>query len=356
LTRGVYSGKNTKTFKFINIYLAPQCSHHMKQIVKNWVDRLIDHSTRVLTTKNSGGLSFADEIAFRGSLETLLGKSSAGMTPDEIFYGIGDDFWFWLNTVGVRRNSRLSRILPGLPNADIQQNYTGSQGDSTMFNAINSYKIYKQQYEKYKGDLAQADKILDFGCGWGRIIRLFLKDLPPSKIWGCDPVADMITICREQNKWCNFEHIDTNPPTPFQNDSFDMIYSFSVFSHLSEKFHLELLSEIKRILKPGGIYITTTRNRQFFEFCAQLSKRKDFDKLHQATSGSSVAFPNTQKSISEYDQGLYCHHSFASEEWPYWGETAIPKKYVVDQWTRMFTFLDYIENDIQNIIVVQKGI
>jgi SAM-dependent methyltransferase len=167
-------------------------------------------------------------------------------------------------------------------------------------------------------------------------------------------VADMITLSKALNKWCHFEHINTNPPTPFQENSFDMIYSFSVFSHLSEDFHLELLQEIKRILKPGGIYVTTTRNRQFFEFCAQLRKRKDFDKIHPATSGSSAAFPDTEKSQQAFDQGLYCFHSFSSEEWPYWGETAIPKKYVQDHWTSMFTFLDYIENDIQNIIVVQK--
>ncbi len=328
----------------------------MKQTVKTYVDRLTDYISRNLKDKISGDISLADTIAYRSVLETFLVKNDIGKAPDEIFYGIGDDFWFWLNTEGVRRNARLSRILPGLPNEDMQQTYSGAEGDATLLQAFNFYKIYKEKYEKYKGDLALADNILDFGCGWGRIMRFFLKDLHHSKIWGCDPVAEMIKFCKEENKWCNFEPINTNPPTPFQENTFDMIYSFSVFSHLSEDFHLELLKEIKRILKPGGIYMTTTLRREYFEYCAQLKKRKDFATLHVATSGSSVAFPNTQKTTMEYDQGLYCHHSFSTKEWPYWGDTAIPKKYVTDCWTQLFTFLDYIENDIQNIIIVQKAI
>jgi ubiquinone/menaquinone biosynthesis C-methylase UbiE len=61
--------------------------------------------------------------------------------------------------------------------------------------------------------------MLDFGCGWGRMIRFFMKDIQTSKIWGSDPDKEMIEICKEQNKYCNFEHVNTYPPTPFQDNS-----------------------------------------------------------------------------------------------------------------------------------------
>ncbi len=167
----------------------------------------------------------------------------------------------------------------------------------------------------------------------------------------------MIQLCREQNKWCNFLHIHASPPTSFEDNKFDFIYSFSVFSHLSEDFHLSVLKEIDRILKPGGIYITTTRNREYIAFCAELRKRKDLDTMHPANSGSAQAFPDTEKSLSMYDKGLYSFHTYNDEKWPYWGEAAVPKKYVLDHWTQHFTLLDYLSDPqvlAQNIIIVQK--
>jgi hypothetical protein len=79
---------------------------------------------------------------------------------------------------------------------------------------------------------------------WGQIIRFFLRDVDPSRLWGADPVADMIEFCRSTNRWCTFELTKTRPPTTFPPDTFDMIYAFSVFSRLSERMHEDWLIEL----------------------------------------------------------------------------------------------------------------
>jgi ubiquinone/menaquinone biosynthesis C-methylase UbiE len=326
----------------------------MKGRIKGYINRISDKIVdRIIRIFNREGL-LADNIAFRVAQEMMLDKTTTGKQPNEIFYGISDNFWFWLNTEGVRRNSVLRNILPGVPDEYTQVMFTGDKGDTTLKEAFFYYKIFKEQYQKYNGNISEVNNILDFGCGWGRIIRFFLKDLEGSKIWGCDPVKEMIDLCKKQNKWCNFENISTEPPTPFQDNTFDMIYSYSVFSHLSEDFHLNLLAEVKRILKPGGIYITTTRNRKFIEICAEMRKLSDLNSMNPGPRSSAQAFLNTRQSLSEFDRGEYCHHSFNDKKWPYWGETAIPKKYVLDHWTQSFTVLDFIDLDVQNVIVVQK--
>ncbi len=266
-------------------------------------------------------------------METVLNLQTIGKSPNEIFYGISDQFWFWLNTEGIRRNSTLRNLLPGLADEITQKKFTGDTGDITFWEGYYFYTLFKNNYEKYKGPISNA-RILDFGCGWGRIIRYFIKDLQPSYLWGCDPVPEMITLCKSQNKWANFELINPDPPSSFQDNTFDMIYSFSVFSHLSEDFHFKVLEEIKRILKPGGIYMTTTRNRNFISECK--------------------AFSDPVNSMSLYDSGFYCHHNYKDEKWPYWGESAISKQYVLNNWTPNFTVLDYIDNKIQNLIILQK--
>ena len=326
----------------------------MKQLIKNYISKVTDNVVHKIIANSTEKASFVDNIAFQAASESILKNTTASSTPDEIFYGISDAFWYWLNTEGVRKNSMLRKILPGTPTNYIQEFFTGTHGDKSLNEGFGYYKVVKEQYQKYNGDIARAHNILDFGCGWGRIIRFFIKDIQSSKIWGCDPEEDMIKICKEQNKYCNFECIKSYPPTSFHDNTFDLIYSYSVFSHLSEDLHLRILQEIKRILRPGGIYITTTRKREFIEECAQLRERKDLATLNPAVAGSSVAFPDTKKSQSEFDEGLYCHHSFNDKKWPYWGETAISKKYVLDHWTETFTFLDFIEEIGQDVIIVQK--
>ena len=50
----------------------------------------------------------------------------------------------------------------------------------------------------------------------------------------------------------------TVPPLPFTNDSFDFVISFQVIEHI--KRDLELVREVKRVLRPGGKFIVTTPN------------------------------------------------------------------------------------------------
>src|ERR1043165_8053538 len=46
-------------------------------------------------------------------------------------------------------------------------------------------------------------------------------------------------------------------PLPYKDQMFDLIYSLSVFTHLSENHASQWLSEMNRVLKPGGILIIT---------------------------------------------------------------------------------------------------
>ena len=71
---------------------------------------------------------FSENLAFRISLETLLTIHTIGKSPTELFYGITDDFWYWLNTEGSRKNSVLRNILPGIADENTQKMFTGDTG------------------------------------------------------------------------------------------------------------------------------------------------------------------------------------------------------------------------------------
>jgi SAM-dependent methyltransferase len=245
-----------------------------------------------------------------------------------------------------------------MPDEDIQLMFTGNTGDVTLREGFSAYQVFKELCERHVGPLAQCGSVLDFGCGWGRIIRFFLKDLGPNHLWGADPVEGMIDFCKKTNPWCQFSIIEHNPPTQFRANTFDLIYSFSVFSHLSEPMQLSWLAELHRILKPGGILIATTRDRDFIRWCADLRSRTNLDTMHPGPKSSAAAFLDTDSAVAEYDGGKFCFSQNGHEgDWSHWGEAAIPKDYVLKEWTKWFTLLEYIDDRnrcSQNVIAVRK--
>ncbi len=333
--------------------MADQLKTAVQRIVRGAMDRAVA----------SGGLAavfgaLADEIAHRVTLDSMFRSPIAGMNPHEVFAGVSDSFWFWVCTEGYRRSPSVRALVPGMPDENVQLQFTGSKGDAVLGEAFAAYVIFRDAYWQHAGAIDECRAILDFGCGWGRIIRFFLKDVEPSTLWGVDPVDKMIEICKRDNKWCNFERIEPEPPTPFPDDTFDLIYSYSVFSHLSEDMHQKCLAELQRIVKPRGLVMVTTRGRDFILRCAEMRKRGRLDGYHLGPRSSASAFTSTDRALADYDRGNYCFSSLAdSGNWSYWGEAAIPRDYVVRNWTGPLTFVDYIDDRArcdQNVIVMQK--
>lgn len=298
--------------------------------------------------------SLADEIAYRAASESLRD----GDTPRERFRGISDGFWFWLLTEGCRRNVNLRDFLPAMPEEAVQLRFTGDAGDVTLREGFNAYRLFRELYDKHATRMSAGTSVLDYGCGWGRIIRFFLKEIAPANLVGADPDRDVLAIAKATNRWCRFEAIPFTPPSSLPAASFDLIYSFSVFSHLSEERHRLVRDDLARLLKPGGLMMVTTRTRGFIDYCASLRADTDYAKSKPGHTSSAVAFPDTPAAKRTYDAGEYCHHNFQQGgEWDHWGETALSKKYVEREWTNGLQFVDFIDDPArlaQAVIVMRK--
>jgi SAM-dependent methyltransferase len=105
--------------------------------------------------------------------------------------------------------------------------------------------------------LREGSRILDFGCGAGRMIRWLDKVAAQSEIWGLDINARCIKWCQQNlSPPFKFATITTTPHLPFEDRYFDFIYCASVFTHIDDLADAWLL-ELKRITAPGGrIFIT----------------------------------------------------------------------------------------------------
>lgn len=286
---------------------------------------------------------------------------NAGNVPFEKFSGVSDDFWFWLYTSGYLLRPGLQKIMPSMPEERIQLQYTGISGYRSLEEAFLFYQFIKLKIKQFDVKIQPESKILDFGCGWGRIVRFFLKDLPSASIYGIDCDSEIINICNTTGLNCNFSVNDIYPPTEFEDNRFDVIYSFSVFSHLSEDAHRRWLVEFRRILKPGGILIVTTRSRDFILTCARLRDVKETDVPFFAT-GPSQSFLDTSMTLEQYDNGNYIYEPIGGggiRDGSFYGETCIPEKYIRTEWAKYFRHLDFVDykehlNFDQNAIIAVK--
>lgn len=105
-----------------------------------------------------------------------------------------------------------------------------------------------------------GDKILDLGCGNGRLLGFFKnKDV---EYIGIDNSDKIIEIARTKYPGVKFQ-IASALNLPFEDDYFDKIFSIAVFHHIpSKKFRIKFLQQAKRVLKPNGLLILFVWNLQ----------------------------------------------------------------------------------------------
>jgi SAM-dependent methyltransferase len=124
------------------------------------------------------------------------------------------------------------------------------------------------------------DAILDWGCGAGRLTRYMIMMSP--HVTGVDIDADNIGMCAEHLLQAKFLPIDRHPPTPFAENSFDLIVGISVFTHLSEANQHAWLAELKRITRPGGVLLMTISGQ------AQMHLYQDWGNNKQAMHHTGI--------------------------------------------------------------------
>jgi len=109
--------------------------------------------------------------------------------------------------------------------------------------------------------LADVQAVLDFGCGCGRVTRYF-HDFA-GDVSGSDVNAQAIDWCRGNLRFAKFEVNGIAPPLLFADESFDLVYAYSVFTHLTPELQAAWRDELRRVLRPGGRLLISTQGRSY---------------------------------------------------------------------------------------------
>ena len=184
-------------------------------------------------------------------------------------------------------------------------------------------------------DVKDFQRVLEWGCGCGRISRAMLEDIPAGSFYGCDIDPDSITWLQKTFTDSSFETINPYPPTPYEDGFFDFIYGISVFTHLDEATQFKWLEELKRITSKSGIVLVTVHSGGGSKESA----------MHNRLSTQGFADRSG-------DRWILFNHFLDSE---YYRLTMHSKDYVMREWSRYFDILEYIEKGIgrQDIVIMR---
>ena len=273
-----------------------------------------------------------------------------GAGPDgyEAFRDLDDDLWSLLLTLDYEGWPGIRSFLPGLPDPDLQQMWNGTSGTALAAQSVCFYRKLKEMQARHGRCGIDRARVLDFGCGWGRLTRMLARDVEPGRLFGCDPVEEILEVCRQSRVPAELARSEFRPESlPFKK-KFDLVFSFSVFTHISEAAHLASLEAIHAGLKPDGLLVVTVRPPAYLDFnplMAPAAESLDPDRDRALEEPRYIFAPH------ETDG----HPQFGGDEMSY-GETVITLRYVREKWAPMFDLLDVsvLTGDLYQVVLTLR--
>ena len=117
---------------------------------------------------------------------------------------------------------------------------------------------------KFRGALIESTgigprhRVLDVGCGTGSLAILMKQARPEAEIVGVDGDPKALAIASRKAlqqgvEVCLDQALCSD--LPYDEASFDRVVSSFVFHHLPAKVKREALTEVYRVLRPGGLFV-----------------------------------------------------------------------------------------------------
>ena len=130
---------------------------------------------------------------------------------------------------------------------------------------LGAYNLVAEAIFLTNRTIDEIEALLDYGCGYGRVTRVFAQKLIPQKVSVFDVDPGAVSFCASE---FGVKPIYFNDNWDYKSVSFktyDVIWLGSVFTHLSEKFTRQTYGLLFKILKPKGILVFTTHGEKTLE-------------------------------------------------------------------------------------------
>jgi ubiquinone/menaquinone biosynthesis C-methylase UbiE len=147
----------------------------------------------------------------------------------------------------------------------LRSGYTWDKGTAIMPREKWHTKAEYLGYLRHLAEYVFAERfvdnksVLEIGCGTGfgaAHLSQFTSKMVATDIW-----AEGVSHCQAKYKQDNLVFmLADGTKLPFEADSFDVVMSFHVIEHIEPESVSNYLSEIKRVLRRGGVFLVSTPN------------------------------------------------------------------------------------------------
>jgi SAM-dependent methyltransferase len=258
------------------------------------------------------------------------------------FRDLDVDVWALLLTQRYDGFANIRALLPDVPDDSLQRLWNGASGAQLAAQSAAFYARLRDRFERHGSVPLASARVLDFGCGWGRLTRFLARDVESGGLYGCDTVEQILDVCRACRVPATFALTEPMPQRLPFDEQFDLAFAFSVFTHLSEEAHERCLRAIHEALRPGGLLIVTVRPPAYVHICEPLRQLP-------ATLGSEPRYLFVPHAAEP------SHFQYLGGEMTY-GETVVTLGYVQERWAPLFELLavDLLVADLYQVVLTLR--
>lgn len=235
-----------------------------------------------------------------------------------------------------------------VPPGELQYRVSGARDEERAFleNGRVSALEIEAALASWGRRLDSFDRILDFGCGCGRILIWLERLAGHCDLHGTDIDADALEWATANLPYVRFGRNGRFPPLEYPEAHFDLVFSSSVFTHIDERSQNLWLAELWRVTKPGGYLLLSIHGERAFRHAEQVTTRPGQD-----TAG--------WRPMLERDGILFVEDDgFIGGPFPDWYHTTFHAPwYVFARWGRDLTIRAFIPRrslDYQDYVLLER--
>ncbi|MCK1326716.1 class I SAM-dependent methyltransferase (plasmid) [Bradyrhizobium sp. 155] len=260
----------------------------------------------------------------------------------ETYAPLTDQEWRSDLVSSVREPSIRGIAFPSFPSADLQRHLQGNSNEMAIRGAL-SFRDHCVSVLNANGAPLSKDSILIALEPAGAASRAFMRDVPAADIYAVEPF-DFIVEARQAN---SFVKTDPLPPLPFRDGFATHFVTWSTFSHFNQHYFDRWISEIARVLRPGGICFITTLGIRFLEDLKEAHRKKiNGQEIHFWIDLILKRLPRDtiDTAISEVRSGNFFWLPSDSGARSEFAECFVTDRYLSDKFSNLFAVIDYADH------------
>jgi SAM-dependent methyltransferase len=156
----------------------------------------------------------------------------------------------------IIKNTDLTSDLHGVPEAISPQDGM-FEGDAAHYFSVGRSALQCIRLALLAGRKEHVASVLDFGCGFGRVLRVLKAAFPEARLTACDLSQDAIGFCERTFRAEPVKSSEDIDQIRIQG-SYDLIWCGTLLTNVDAEHLRDLLALFRSLLQSGGVLVFTT--------------------------------------------------------------------------------------------------